>query len=86
VSVANRMALASEKVRAVCVEANEFPQLSAEFGVRGVPHIVVNRQGAFVGSRAERDFVAASLELAGVKLDQPASPDTGETTGLTPAG
>ena len=36
-SLANRMALASPQVRAVCVEANEFPYLSNQFRVRGVP-------------------------------------------------
>jgi thioredoxin family protein len=69
VSLANRMALASVKVRAVCVEANEFPQLSSRFRVRGVPHTVVNRGGAFVGALPERLFVSAVLERAGVPED-----------------
>ena len=68
-SLANRMALASPQIRALCVEANEFPRLSAEFGVRGVPHTVVNRRGAFVGALPERDFVAAVLEGAGVPVE-----------------
>jgi thioredoxin-like negative regulator of GroEL len=70
VSLANRMALASPQIRAVCVEANEFPRLAAEFGVRGVPHTVVNRAGAFVGALPERDFVAAVLEGAGVPMEE----------------
>lgn len=60
------MAMVSPQVRAVCVEANEFPELSNHFRVRGVPHTVINRRAAFVGALPERDFVAATLEGAGV--------------------
>jgi thioredoxin reductase (NADPH) len=80
VSLANRMALASPKVRAVCVEANEFPQLSAQFRVRGVPHTVVNRVGSFVGALPERQFVSAVLERAGVPAED-ASEDQGGDAG-----
>jgi len=65
VSLANRMALASPQVRAICVEANEFPYLSNQFRVRGVPHTVINRKASFVGALPEPDFVAAVLEGAG---------------------
>ncbi len=65
-SLANRMTLASDHVRALAVEANEFPQLSAEFGVQGVPRTVVNRSGAFVGALPEAQFVQTVLQLAGV--------------------
>ena len=74
-SLANRIALASLQVRAVCVEANEFPRLSAEFGVRGVPHTVVNRSGAFVGALPERDFVAAVLAGAGLPVEESPAPN-----------
>jgi hypothetical protein len=67
VSLANRIAMAAPLVRAVCVEANEFPRLSNRFGVRSVPHTVINRRGAFVGALPEADFVAATLEGAGVR-------------------
>jgi thioredoxin-like negative regulator of GroEL len=82
VSLANRIALASPQIRAVCVEANEFPRLSAEFGVRGVPHTVVNRAGAFVGALPERDFVAAVLEGAGIPVEQSPAPN-GPSTELS---
>jgi thioredoxin family protein len=62
------MALASPQVRAICVEANEFPYLSNQFRVRGVPHTVINRKAAFVGALPEPDFVAAVLEGAGVEI------------------
>jgi hypothetical protein len=64
------MALASPLVRAVCVEANEFPYLSNQFRVRGVPHTVINRRASFVGALPEPDFVAAVLEGAGVQVDE----------------
>lgn len=63
------MAMVSPQVRALCVEANEFPELSNHFGVRGVPHTVINRRAAFVGALPEKDFVAATLEGAGIKED-----------------
>jgi hypothetical protein len=80
VSLANRMALASPKITAICVEANEFPRLSVEFGVRSVPRTVINRAGAFVGALPEHDFVAATLQLAGVQVDEPPSETSGEST------
>ena len=81
-SLANRMALASPQVRALCIEANEFPRLSAEFRVRGVPHTVVNREGAFVGALPEREFVAAVLERAGIEQDAPPAAADGPSTDL----
>ena len=66
-SLANRMALASEKVIALAIEANEFPEMTRSYGVQGVPRTVVNRQGAFVGALPEQQFVASVLELAGVQ-------------------
>jgi hypothetical protein len=82
VSLANRIALASPLIRAVCVEANEFPYLSNQFRVRGVPHTVINRKAAFVGALPEPDFVAAVLEGAGVPVDEPHEAPTGPTTDI----
>ena len=66
-SLANRMSVASPWVSARTIEANEFPELSARFGVQGVPRTVVNEQGAFVGALPEPQFVQAILQLAGVE-------------------
>jgi len=73
VSLANRMAIASPQVRALSVEAGEFPELSQRFGVQGVPRTVVNQSGAFVGALPEEQFVSACLQLAGAEppLDTP---------------
>ena len=80
-SLANRMAIASDKVRAVCVEANEFPELSRRYDVQGVPRTVVNRSGAFVGALPEQHFVAGVLQLAGLDGEDGADgePETGPT-------
>ena len=69
------MALASPQVRAICVEANEFPYLSNQFRVRGVPHTVINRRASFVGALPEPDFVAAVLEGAGIPVEDTPHPD-----------
>ncbi len=63
-SMANRMALTSPLVRSLVVEANEFPELSDQFQVQGVPRTVVNRSGAFVGALPEGAFVESVLRLA----------------------
>lgn len=63
-SMANRIALASPKVRSLVVEANEYPELSERFQVQGVPRTVVNRSGAFVGALPEAMFVESVVRLA----------------------
>ena len=65
-SLSNRMAIASPSIHSTMVAANEFPEMSRQFGVQSVPRIVVNRRGAFVGALPEPRFVDAVLELAGV--------------------
>ena len=74
------MALASPLIKAVCVEANEFPQLSNQFRVRGVPHTVINRKASFVGALPEPDFVAAVLEGAGIVVDETHEAPSGPST------
>jgi hypothetical protein len=64
------MAIASASVRALTVEANEFPRLSREFQVSGVPRTVINRGGAFVGALPEEQFVSSALKLAGLDLEE----------------
>lgn len=63
-AMAYRLAMAAPQVHAVTVEAMEFPELSDEHGVSGVPHTVVNRTGSFVGALPEDAFVARVLQLA----------------------
>ena len=68
------MAIASPNVRSLTVEANEFPRLSREFMVSGVPRTVVNRQGAFVGALPEERFVTTTLQMAGVSVEEEPPP------------
>lgn len=82
-SLANRMALASPHIRATCVEANEFPHLSAQFRVRGVPHTVINRRSAFIGALPEPDFVAAVLEGAGITIEEAHEAPSGPSTEIS---
>ena len=82
-SLANRMALASPQLRALCVEANEFPNLSAHFRVRGVPHTVINRKASFVGALPEREFVTAVLEGAGIPVEEPHEAPSGPSTEIS---
>jgi hypothetical protein len=52
------MALESEFVQAESVEANEFPELSQEYGVSGVPHTSINfGAGEMIGSAPEAMLV-----------------------------
>lgn len=63
-ALAFRLAMASPRVRALTVEATEFPELAGRHGVSGVPHVVVNRSGSFVGALPEDHFVAEVARLA----------------------
>lgn len=52
------MALESDMVQAEMVEAMEFPELSDQFGVSGVPHTVINAgAGNMVGAGPEEMLV-----------------------------
>ena len=58
------MSVASSRVRARAIEANEFPELSDRYGVRGVPQTVINGQGIFVGALPESRFLEQVLAHA----------------------
>jgi len=64
VLLAFRCALASERVAATAIEANEFPQLSQELGVRAVPRIVVDGEPRWDGAVSESEFVRRILAAA----------------------
>jgi alkyl hydroperoxide reductase subunit AhpF len=64
VRLAQHMAVASEKVRATAIEANEFPELSRAYRVMAVPKIVINDRVEFEGALPEPQFLAAVLEAA----------------------
>ena len=60
--LAQHMAIASEKVTAECIEANEFPELSRRYRVMAVPKVVVNDKVEFEGALPEKDFLGAVLQ------------------------
>jgi predicted DsbA family dithiol-disulfide isomerase len=66
------MAVASQRVRAECIEANEFPEISQQYRVSAVPKIVINDRVEFEGALPERDFLGAVLQA--VEDDQGAQP------------
>lgn len=63
VTLAHRMALASDKVRADMVEANEFPELSMKYNVMGVPRTVINEE-AFIEGAAPEQMVLGKVREA----------------------
>jgi len=62
VRLAQHMAIASPRVRAECIEANEFPELSQRYQVMAVPKTVINDKVGFEGAIPERDFLGAVLQ------------------------
>ncbi len=59
VVLAHQMALESPMVEAEMIEAMEFPELSDEFGVSGVPQISINgHAGTVIGAVPESHLVA----------------------------
>jgi predicted DsbA family dithiol-disulfide isomerase len=58
------MAIASPRVRAECIEATEFPELSRRYQVMAVPKIVINDKVQFEGALPEPAFLDAVLRAA----------------------
>ena len=59
--LAYRFALASERVTATAIEANEFPQLAQEMQVWAVPRIVVDGEPRWNGAVPEPEFLRRVL-------------------------
>ncbi len=57
--LAYRFAMASAKVTTASFEASSFPELAQKFGVRSVPHTVVNDEIAVVGAVPEATLMRA---------------------------
>lgn len=71
VTLAHRMARESSHIRATCVEATEFMDLSRKFRVTGVPKTIVNESIEILGALPEEQFVRVVLGLP--ELDSPPS-------------
>ena len=73
VTLAHRLAVESPLIRATCVEATEFMDLSRRYRVNGVPKtVVVGRNVELLGALPEEEFVAGVL--GGMGPDESAGP------------
>jgi hypothetical protein len=61
VTLAHRMAVESPLIRATCVEATEFMDLSQRYQVTGVPKTVVNGTIEMLGALPESVFVRTAV-------------------------
>ena len=61
-TLAHRLAVESPHIRAACIEATEFMELSRRYRVSGVPKTVVNDTIEVLGGLPEADFVEAVLQ------------------------
>ena len=59
------MAIESPRIRADIVEATEFPDLVARYGVRGVPKTILNDRLSIEGAVPEPELVAAVGRASG---------------------
>ena len=62
VTLAHRMAVESPLIRATCIEASEFIDLSRRYRVTGVPKTVVNETIEILGALPEDAFVRAIVQ------------------------
>jgi len=63
VTLAHRMAIEHPLIRATCVEATEFMDLSRRYQVTGVPKTIVNGTIEILGAVPEEQFVRTVLQL-----------------------
>jgi glutaredoxin-like protein len=62
VTLAHRMAVEHPQIRATCVEATEFMDLTRQYNVTGVPKTIVNGTIEILGAVPEDAFVRAVLQ------------------------
>jgi glutaredoxin-like protein len=64
VTLAHRMAVEHPSIRATCVEATEFMELTRRYHVTGVPKTIVNGTIEILGAVPEETFVHTALGIA----------------------
>jgi predicted DsbA family dithiol-disulfide isomerase len=69
------MAVEFPHVTADVIEASEFPELSRQYGVTGVPKIIINDKVEFVGAVPEQHFVAAIQHAFGQDAEETDGPE-----------
>lgn len=65
--LAHQMAMESEMVQAEMVEAMEFPELSDQFGISGVPHTVINAGAGNMVGAAPEEMLLAEIQRVSAK-------------------
>jgi glutaredoxin-like protein len=91
--LAYQVALESPRISVEVIEANEFPELSQRYHVRGVPTTVIDQKMSFTGSVPD-DLLVDAIErviLPSALTEATAVPETGPVTPTsqsndTPAG
>ena len=53
--------MANDNIMADMIETSEFPHLVNKYGVKGVPHTVINEKEAVVGAVPEAELVQKIL-------------------------
>ena len=66
------MAIESPRVRADCVSAQEFPELSQRYQVQSVPRTIANDTHAFDGAAPEAEFLRFVQGVIGIEPTPPA--------------
>ncbi len=62
VRLAHKMAMENDLIRADMVEANEFPELTEQYQVMGVPRTIINEDHYFEGAIPEPVFLSVLLQ------------------------
>jgi glutaredoxin-like protein len=60
-SIAHKLAIESDMIRADVIDATEFPQLAQKYSVIGVPKVIINEKVEFVGAFNEDLFAEQAL-------------------------
>lgn len=79
--LAYQVALESPRISAEVIEANEFPELSQRYQVRGVPTTIIDEKMSFAGSVPD-DLLVDTIErvIQSSPLAATAAPETGPIT------
>jgi hypothetical protein len=56
-TIAHKLAIENDLIKADVIDASEFPHLALKYGVMGIPKVVINEKVEFVGALPEDLFV-----------------------------
>ena len=68
-TIAHKLAIESDLIKADVVESSEFPDLALKYNVIGVPKVVINEKVDFVGEFSE-DLFAEHVLLGHSKKEE----------------